>query len=91
MLDATGMDPVAKNAVFTVLCSGSELAQHGESQFDVFVGVQRILVGRNWPLCKNVFCVNPHSNLQQFAEGGSDHGAGDLAQESHQELSGSVD
>jgi hypothetical protein len=56
LLDATGTRVEDKKRFLGAL-DGESRRTHAESQYDVMIGIQRVLEGTDWPACSAVYCV----------------------------------
>ena len=67
VLDATGTGAADKQRFLTGL--GAEKNRtYAMSAFDVMVGIQRVLEGTDWPVCRAVYCVGMPGSLNTVVQ-----------------------
>jgi hypothetical protein len=67
VLDATGTRIEDKKRFLRAL-KAENRRTHSESQFDVMIGIQRVLEGTDWPLCSAVYCVGMPGSLNTVVQ-----------------------
>jgi hypothetical protein len=67
LLDATGTRVEDKKRFLKALKAESRRT-HAESQFDVMIGIQRVLEGTDWPMCSAVYCVGMPGSLNTVVQ-----------------------
>src|SRR5262249_50648907 len=67
VLDATGTRVEDKKRFLRAL-KAENRRTHSESQFDVTIGIQRVLEGTDWPVCSAVYCVGMPGKLNTVVQ-----------------------
>ena len=67
VLDATGTGVEDKKRFLAAL-KAEKNRSHGESRFDVVVGIQRVMEGTDWPVCSAVYCVGMPGSLNTVVQ-----------------------
>ncbi len=67
VLDATGTGAADKQRFLTAL-DAEKNRTHASSEFDVMVGIQRVLEGTDWPVCSAVYCVGMPGSLNTVVQ-----------------------
>lgn len=60
--DATGLGK-AKQDHFKAILAAERTLSYAESQYDVVIGIQRVVEGTDWIHCSDVYCVGVPGNL----------------------------
>jgi hypothetical protein len=67
VLDASGTRVEDKKRFLSAL-KAENRRRHSESQFDVMIGIQRVLEGTDWPVCSAVYCVGMPGSLNTVVQ-----------------------
>ncbi len=67
VLDATGTGAEDKRRFLNAL-EAEKTRSHAESQYDVIVGIQRVMEGTDWPVCAAVYCVGMPGSLNTVVQ-----------------------
>jgi hypothetical protein len=67
VLDATGTGAKDKQRFLAAL-QAEKNRTFAESQYDVIVGIQRVLEGTDWPVCSAVYCVGMPGSLNTVVQ-----------------------
>jgi superfamily II DNA or RNA helicase len=67
VLDATGTGAADKQRFLTGL-EAEKSRTYATSEFDVMVGIQRVLEGTDWPVCSAVYCVGMPGSLNTVVQ-----------------------
>ncbi len=67
VLDATGTGVMDKQRFLDALESEKKRS-HADSQFDVVVGIQRIMEGTDWPVCGAIYCIGMPGSLNTVVQ-----------------------
>ncbi len=67
VLDATGTGADDKRRFLDAL-EAEKTQSHAESQYDVIVGIQRVMEGTDWPVCAAVYCVGMPGSLNTVVQ-----------------------
>jgi hypothetical protein len=67
LLNATGTRAEDKKRFLRALKAESRCT-HAESQYDVMIGIQRVLEGTDWPVCSAVYCVGMPGSLNTVVQ-----------------------
>lgn len=67
VVDATGTGAEDKRRFLDAL-ETEKTRSHVESQYDVIVGIQRVMEGTDWPVCAAVYCVGMPGSLNTVVQ-----------------------